>query len=95
MINYGKRNYIILYTCSILHSLGAFGSKCTSKVDGTVWIHKNTCDCEKKTLVEYFKKEVSFRRLYICYWAILVWSNSIEPAFNVNVNVASKKPMLY
>ena len=60
MINFSKRNYVIRYTLSILHLLGAFGSKCTSKVNGTVWIHKNTCDCEKKTLVEYFKGKVSF-----------------------------------
>ena len=50
---------------SILHSLGEFGSNCTSKADGTVWIHKNTCDCEKKTLVDYFKKKVSFSRHFL------------------------------
>ena len=60
MINYSKRSYVIRYTRSILRLLGTFGSKCTGNVYGTVWIHKNTCDCEKKTLVEYFKKKVSF-----------------------------------
>ena len=60
MINYSKRNHVIRYTCLTLNLLGAFGSKCTSNIYRTVWIHKNTCDCEKKTLVEYFKKEVSF-----------------------------------
>ena len=59
-INYSKRYYVIRYTRSILHSLGAFGSQCAGKVDGTVWIHKSTCDCEKKTLVKYFKEKVSF-----------------------------------
>ncbi|XP_020631307.1 uncharacterized protein LOC110068269 [Orbicella faveolata] len=51
----------IMKHCSLINSnwTGAFGSKCTSKVGGTVWIHKNTCDCEKKTLVEYFEKKVS------------------------------------
>ena len=64
MINYSKPNYIIRFTRSILHPLGAFGSKCASAVYGTVWIHKNTCVCEKKTLVEYFKKKVSLDRSF-------------------------------
>jgi len=51
----------ILKQCSLINSnwTGVFGSKCTRRSYSTVWIHKNTCDCEKKTLVEYFKKKIA------------------------------------
>ncbi|XP_020631344.1 uncharacterized protein LOC110068305 [Orbicella faveolata] len=52
----------IMKQCSLINSdwTGAFGSQCADNVDGTVWIHKSTCDCEKKTLVKHFKEKVSF-----------------------------------
>ena len=46
--------------------VGEFGSKCTKDVGKTAWLHKNTCDCEKKTLVEYFKEKVGFRS-FLCF----------------------------
>ncbi|KAL9982816.1 hypothetical protein ACROYT_G004923 [Oculina patagonica] len=51
----------IIKQCSLINSnwTGAFGSKCSGKSYPTTWIHKNTCDCEKKTLVEYFKKKIA------------------------------------
>ncbi|KAL9982927.1 hypothetical protein ACROYT_G005042 [Oculina patagonica] len=51
----------IIKQCSLIDSkwTGVFGSKCTAERYRTVWLHKNTCDCEKKTLVEYFKKKIA------------------------------------
>ena len=39
--------------------LGTFGSKCARGPFRTIWHHKNTCNCEKKTLVEFFRRKVS------------------------------------
>ncbi|KAL9982928.1 hypothetical protein ACROYT_G005043 [Oculina patagonica] len=51
----------IIMQCSLINSkwTGVFSSKCTVGRRQTVWLHKNTCDCEKKTLVEYFEKKIA------------------------------------
>lgn len=52
-------NYVhLLRRSSLCHSLGTFGSNCTKGLYKTFWNHNTTCYCEKKILVEYFKKKV-------------------------------------
>ncbi|XP_015780085.1 PREDICTED: uncharacterized protein LOC107357960 [Acropora digitifera] len=48
----------VLKECSLVNPTwtGLFGSKCGQKVAGTVWDHKHICNCENRTLLEYFKK---------------------------------------
>lgn len=54
----------VLRQCSLIDPswTGVFGSKCnrkSSKLPKTFWLHKTTCDCENKTLVEYFKRKIA------------------------------------
>ncbi|KAJ7385556.1 hypothetical protein OS493_015134 [Desmophyllum pertusum] len=47
--------------CSLINSnwTGTFGSKCARGPFRTIWHHKNTCNCEKKTLVEFFRRKIA------------------------------------
>ncbi|XP_078357682.1 uncharacterized protein LOC144642574 [Oculina patagonica] len=51
----------IIKQCSLINSewTGTFSSKCVRKSTHMIWLYKNTCDCEKKTLVAYFKKKIA------------------------------------
>ncbi|XP_044169377.1 uncharacterized protein LOC122953512 [Acropora millepora] len=48
----------LLKECSLVNPTwtGLFGSKCGQNVARTVWDHKHICNCENRTLLEYFKK---------------------------------------
>ncbi|KAK2572185.1 hypothetical protein P5673_002396, partial [Acropora cervicornis] len=48
----------VLKECSLVNPTwtGLFGSKCGQNVARTVWDHEHICNCENRTLLEYFKK---------------------------------------
>ncbi|XP_015753284.1 PREDICTED: kielin/chordin-like protein [Acropora digitifera] len=48
----------VLKECSLVNPTwtGLFGSKCSQYHTRTVWDHKHICNCENRTLLEYFKK---------------------------------------
>ncbi|XP_073240173.1 uncharacterized protein [Porites lutea] len=51
----------VIRQCSLINSswIGEFGSKCSRNYETTVWVHNTTCNCEKRSIVEYFKGKVS------------------------------------
>ncbi|CAH3022119.1 unnamed protein product, partial [Porites evermanni] len=51
----------ILKQCSIVDPslTGEFGSKCSRNAVQTFWLHKTTCNCEKKSVVDYFKSKIA------------------------------------
>ncbi|KAK2546943.1 hypothetical protein P5673_033328, partial [Acropora cervicornis] len=48
----------VLKECSLVNPTwtGLFGSKCGQYYTRTVWDHNHICNCENRTLLEYFKK---------------------------------------